>query len=209
MTRRQIVTLAVAVEAGLGVAAVVLAWMLKLPMDEWVRFTLHGLLWGIGGAAILLAILCLCRRFPVGPIGRLMRLVDHHVRPLFRHCTVVDLLIISILAGIGEELFFRGLLHAWIERYTAGWFGPDAAVWVALAATSVLFGVAHCISREYTVFATVLGVLLGGLALLTGDLLASIVAHAGYDFVALLLLTRPGRPDLASRSGSPTGSDSP
>ena len=56
-----------------------------------------------------------------------------------------------------------------------------------------MFGLAHCISREYVVFATVFGLLLGWMAIATGDLLAPMVAHGGYDFVALLLLTKGGR----------------
>ena len=57
-------------------------------------------------------------------------------------------------------------------------------------------------TREYAVFAMVLGFFLGWLVLVTGDLTAAIIAHAGYDFAALLLLTRRGRVEGASDRGT-------
>ena len=193
MRRKQIVILAVVVEAGLGVVALAGGWWWKLPVGEWVAWSAEGLGWGLAGAVVLLGILLLCRRFQVGPIGRLMRLVDETVKPLFRECRVVDLLVISVLAGIGEELLFRGLIQGGLAGWLESWWGEGAGGAVALGVASGLFGLAHCISREYVVFATVFGLLLGWMAIATGDLLAPMVAHGGYDFVALLLLTKGGR----------------
>lgn len=190
MTRRQMLVLAVVVEAGLGVVAIGLGWWWGLPVGDWVRWSVLGLLWGMVGAAALFALLLLCRRFPVGPIGRLMRLVDELVRPMFRECRMVDLLVISILAGIGEELFFRGLVQGGLSELMDGWVGAGGAVWISLAVASVLFGFAHCVSGEYVFFATLLGVLLGWMAIATGNLLAPMLAHAVYDFGALLVITR-------------------
>jgi hypothetical protein len=137
------------------------------------------------GALVLLGILMLCQRYPVGAIGRLMHFVEATVKPLFRECGVIDLLLVSLLAGVGEELFFRGLVQGGLE----GWFGK----WGALGMASVVFGLAHCMTREYVVFAAGLGLLLGWLAIATGTLLAPIIAHAGYDFMALLMLTKESR----------------
>jgi membrane protease YdiL (CAAX protease family) len=177
----------------LGVLAILGGGLLGGPIDEWVRWSGPGLLWGIAGGVAMLAILGLCQLVPAGPIRRLMQLVNERVKPLFRECRVVDLLLIAVLAGIGEELLFRGLLQGWTSAWLGGWLGDSTGPWLAVALTSLAFGFAHCISREYTVFATLLGFLLGALALLTGDLLAPIIAHALYDFVALLLLTRGDR----------------
>jgi membrane protease YdiL (CAAX protease family) len=190
MTRRRLVLLAVIVEALLGLVALVGGWLLKLPMGEWVVWSATGLLWGLGGTVVLLAILLLCRRFPVGPIGKLMRLVDERVAPVFRECRLIDLLIIAVLAGAGEELLFRGLIQGGLECWLVPWWGESGGTMAALVVAGVVFGVAHWISREYAVFATVLGLVLGSLAVVTGDLLASMAAHAGYDFVALLILTK-------------------
>ena len=87
------------------------------------------------------------------------------------------------------------------------WLGPlvgeAGALWLGLAWASLLFGLAHCLSVTYVVFATVLGVFLGWLYLATGDLVAPIVAHALYDFIALLVLVR--KRDPANSGDAPLG----
>jgi hypothetical protein len=190
LSRRQILVLAVGVEAGMGLLALGLGWFFRLPVTAWVRPDATGIVLGVVGATVLFGILLLCRRFPVGPIGRLMRFVDATVKPLFLKCRPVDLLLIALCAGVGEELLFRGLIQGGLAR----WWGE----WPALGAASVVFGLAHCMTYGYAVFATILGLLLGWLVLVTGDLTAAIVAHAGYDFVALLILTKKGGQDEVS-----------
>ena len=53
-----------------------------------------------------------------------------------------------------------------------------------------MFGLLHPITRAYAVIAALLGAYLGGLWLAGGNLLTPIVAHALYDFVALVYLLR-------------------
>ena len=47
MRRKQIVILAVVVEAGLGVVALAGGWWWKLPVGEWVAWSAEGLGWGL------------------------------------------------------------------------------------------------------------------------------------------------------------------
>ncbi len=122
-----------------------------------------------------------------------MRLVDEMVSPMFGECRVGDLLLISVLAGIGEELLFRGLIHEVLAGWLLPWWGEEAAAAASLVVVSGLFGAAHWLSKEYALFAMVMGLLLGWMALATGNLLASMVAHGVYDFGALLMLTRGAR----------------
>jgi uncharacterized protein len=81
--------------------------------------------------------------------------------------------VISVAAGIGEELLFRGAVQA---------------EW-GLVLSSILFGAMH-ISGTGTVafgaWAAGAGFVLGGLATVTGGLFAPIVAHATYDAIAIL-----------------------
>jgi membrane protease YdiL (CAAX protease family) len=95
----------------------------------------------------------------------------------------LDLAVISALAGLGEEMLFRGVVQTLIER-------ASGSPWLAVAAASVLFGLAHPITRTYAVLAALIGVYLGWLFLANGNLLVPIVAHAAYDFVALVYLLR-------------------
>jgi len=174
----------------MAMLALGLGWFFGLPVTGWIRPDVMGVILGLLGVPVLLGILLLCRRFPVGSVGRLMRFMDATVKPFFLQCRPVDLLVVALFAGVGEELLFRGLIQGGLAR----WWGE----WPALAVASVVFGLAHCMTREYAVFATVLGFLLGWLVIVTGDLTAAIVAHAGYDFVALLILTKKGGQDEVS-----------
>ena len=105
--------------------------------------------------------------------------MDRLIVPIFRQCSIGELLIVAILAGVCEELLFRGALQNGLEQLSG-------RPWLALAVASLLFGLAHPITPLYAVLAGAIGVYLGWLMSFTGDLLAPIVAHAAYDFVALV-----------------------
>ncbi len=95
-------------------------------------------------------------------------------------------LIVSVFAGVFEELAYRGYLMA----YFGTWFGP----WGALAASSILFGLAHSYQGAAGVLMTgVLGALLGWLYIDTGSLLLPMLLHAVFDissFVTAWLVLR-------------------
>ena len=68
---------------------------------------------------------------------------------------------------------------------------PLARPWPGLAVASLLFGLLHPITPTYVAIAALLGAYLGAVWLATGNLLTVIVAHALYDFVALVICPRP------------------
>ena len=81
---------------------------------------------------------------------------------------------VSLAAGIGEEIYYRGFL-LW---YLGQWMSLPPAVLLS----SILFGAAHVMhGRDATARATVSGLLLAGLYLFTGSLWASMVLHAAID----------------------------
>jgi uncharacterized protein len=181
-------------EASLILLALLLGWLLHQP-------ALATLEWGFGAAGLgvafaalmLFGLLVLIRvRFP--PFVRLRRLFDEFARPFFAPYTVFDVAILSATAGVGEEMLFRGVIQAVFER----WWG----VWIALFAASILFGLLHALTPTYALLAILAGVYLGGFWLLTGNLLVVIIAHAVYDFLALLYLLRIS-PPLAPPANDP------
>ena len=89
-----------------------------------------------------------------------------------------ELLALAVLSGFAEELFFRGAVQqAW------GWL-----------IASVLFAVLHTgpgrAYRVWTLFAGIAGLVLGGLMLWRGALLAPVVAHVTVNAVNLRRLSR-------------------
>ena len=184
-SRRTVVGTALAVEGGLVFVALALGWLFGQPLLEQIEWTVRGTLLGLAAAVPMLAALVLVTRWPVGPFAELEEVVRRTIVPLFRSCTLLDLAVICALAGLGEEMLFRGVAQAGLER-------ASGSPWLALAVASVLFGLAHPITLAYAVLAGLIGVYLGWLFLATDNLLVPIVTHAAYDFVALVYLLRGG-----------------
>jgi hypothetical protein len=63
----------------------------------------------------------------------------------------------------------------------------------ALIVASIVFGCCHWLNSTYAVLGTLVGIYLGGLLILTDHLLVPIVAHAVYDFVAIVYMVRRPR----------------
>jgi membrane protease YdiL (CAAX protease family) len=181
--------MALVVEGGMGLVAVTLGWALGYPPGDAVQWDLAGWAWGAAAALPLLAVMGLCVLLPWPPFRELLRVMDEAVVPLFRPCHLADLFLISALAGLGEEMLFRGV----IQRAIAGGLEEPLSEWIALAVAGTLFGLVHSITRTYAVLATLIGFYLGWLWLATGNLLVPIVAHAVYDFLALVYLVRVRR----------------
>ena len=74
---------------------------------------------------------------------------------MFRRCTLAEFGIIALLAGVGEEMLFRGVLQGTISR----WIRPE----IGLVAASALFGLAHLITLMYALAASLMGIYLGWL----------------------------------------------
>ena len=178
-------------EGGLGVVAVMVSWLLghwplpgiQFPVADWPVQT-QACLWGVVATGPMLVGMWLIDRCEVGPLRQLNSDFEQLIVPLFAHCSVWQLALISLAAGVGEELLFRGLLQSGMAQ----WLDVPNAAWIALIAASVLFGLAHMVSLTYAVVAALIGVYLGAIMLMTNNILTPIVAHGLYDFLALLYL---------------------
>jgi membrane protease YdiL (CAAX protease family) len=153
---------------------VALAWIRLRGLGVEAGDPMAGL--GLGlGAAVLLALVnyAVLRLAPaIQPVRAIRRVYREMLRPLFATVRPLEIVGVSLAAGVGEELLFRGAVQAE--------FG--------LAIASVLFGLAHIGGRSSVVFGlwvAVMGFGLGGLAHAAGGLLAPIVAHAAYDAMAI------------------------
>ncbi len=183
--------MAILFEGGLAFVACVIGVFMTTP--PWQRFAWRwvDIAWGLLATVPLIIGLFLMRRVERGPLGRLNQVVDSLVAPLFGRCSMLELFIISAIAGVGEELLFRGVVQPLLIAVL------NAVAGVIIA--SIIFGLLHAITASYAVVATAVGIYFGWLALATGNLLPPIIAHGLYDFLALLYLVRGG---LVGRSSS-------
>lgn len=141
----------------------------------------------------MLLVFAITHRFPVGPFRGIKEFLSSTLGETLTRCSWYDLAYISLLAGVSEEVMFRGVIQTWI----GGW-NPT----VGLVVSSVLFGLAHCVTVTYAILAGLLGLYLGVLFTITGEpnLVPPILCHALYDFVALSVFQADARRALATRS---------
>lgn len=159
------------------VIAVVLALLFGLRPWQELDASASALLQAIAATVPLLVGLL------VLPAGRwrwadeLIGVVRRFLRELFRNARPGAVALVALLAGLGEELLFRGVIQAGL----ADLWSPPAALLLA----SLLFGLAHAISPSYLLLASAMGLYLGLLYHWTGNLLVPIVVHALYDWIAI------------------------
>ena len=202
--RPSILGVAIAFETSLILVAALLAWMWDIsPLSRVggpgrTAEDLRAIWLGMVAVVPMLGMMLAVRLLPLPAFRKLNSLVDEVVVPLFRGVSVGSLAVISLAAGIGEEMLFRGVLF---DKMTV-WWGLTGAI----VGTSLLFGLAHWLTMAYGLLAAGLAVYLAGLMLWTNNILAAMVAHALYDFLVLLVLVK-GREPL-KRTAGPAGSDS-
>jgi len=102
----------------------------------------------------------------------LRRTLKTVVSPLFSETRVSDILLISVLAGVCEEVLFRGVLQQLIGILPA----------------SAVFGLLHALSPTYAVLAGLMGLYLGLLFSITQDIIVPVLVHFLYDLGALMTL---------------------
>lgn len=179
--------LAVLVEGGLALLAAFLAWLFHVPLREQLAGdALQATLRGIVATLPMLAAFWMLMHVRWKSAQTLREQVGQLVSELFRKAGPAQFALIAVLAGVGEELLFRGVLQSLLVT----WTGPVAGI----AMAAVIFGLFHALSRLYFVLATIVGIYFGWLAFHFGDLIAPIVAHSLYDFIALVYLSRQVAP---------------
>jgi hypothetical protein len=174
--------LACAAEAArLGLASL-LGWWLRIPVLAQIHAVARDVLVGALAAVPLLAVFLWTLHSSLRPFAEVRGFLEERIRPFFATWSLFELLCISLVAGVSEEALFRGFLQGSL----AGPLGQPLAILL----TSLAFGAAHPITPAYFVIATLIGAVMSGLWLSTGNLLTPIATHAVYDFAALTYLLR-------------------
>ena len=101
---------------------------------------------------------------------------NYYLQIVLKPLALPDLIWLGLLPGLSEELLFRGVMLPAL--------GFDH---FAVIVSSICFGVLHLSGSgqwTYVIWATIVGVILGYSALLTGNLLVPIVAHVVTNLVS-------------------------
>jgi uncharacterized protein len=186
--RAVIIIFAVFFEGGLAPLSLFLGWLLGHPPLEHFAWKMPDATWGIFAAIPFTMMFLAMMRWPIGPLGRVKKFCDTEVVPMLEKSTWAEIALISLSAGVGEEMLFRGVVQASLSD----WLGVP---W-GMSLASLLFGLLHPISITYMFITALLGFYLGAVWFANGNLLTVIITHALYDFAALayLLRIRPANP---------------
>lgn len=187
LRRSDFLRVATLFQGGLVVAAYVIGWLADMDPLAHLTFDAKSLLWGLGATAPLYLMFHLFYRLPLEGLQRIKRFLVDKMGPLLDSCNVRDMVYLGVLAGVTEEILFRGVLQPLIES-SGGWV-------LGLIASNVLFALAHWITPVYALLAGLTGLYLGVAMDLGGErnLLIPIVIHAVYDMLAFARVVRSYR----------------
>ncbi|MEQ1636267.1 MAG: CPBP family intramembrane glutamic endopeptidase [Methylococcales bacterium] len=169
-------------EASLVIVAYLLGWIADIDPFAALTFSEPAIMYGLLGTIPLILMFLALQNAPIKSLQTIRKLLIDTlvVRLIGLHWT--DLFILSAIAGVAEEILFRGVLQPWLEVI----WGLQAGLWVS----SFIFGLVHAITPIYALLATLVSVYLG-LSLDYGEtrnLLTPIVIHGLYDFLAFLMI---------------------
>jgi membrane protease YdiL (CAAX protease family) len=183
-------------EGSLAVLAVCIGWALDRSPTSTFHLNSFDLGWGILATLPPAVFFWLCINIPWRPFTKIMQVLDDTFIPMFRQCRMIELFIIALLAGLGEEMLFRGILQTWVADKVGGPYG----IGVGLCVSAAVFGLLHSVTPTYALLAAGIGLYLGVIWLATGNLLVPITSHALYDFLALMYFVQVRKPKTESKS---------
>lgn len=169
--------MAVLFEGSLIGIASALGWWFKVDPLAQLAWDGQGVIWGLAATAPMIGLFLTANRFPIGPLRTIRQFLHEALGPSLVVCRWHDLLLVAIVAGIGEELLFRGVLQPLMGR-----------LW-----SNVVFGLLHFITLPYALLAGLMGGYLGWLLDQSDNILAPIITHGLYDFLAFLVVAREFR----------------
>lgn len=173
---------AVLFELSLVLVAAVLAWVFNIPLFADFAWDWKAGLLGVSSALPLLAFFAWLLQSEYPPFVEIRDFLEHFVSRLFGKWNIFQLAILSLAAGVGEEILFRGVLQVGVGNMTS----PLTGVLVACFA----FALCHAMTAAYFITTLVIGAYLSLVWYAAGNLIAPIVTHAVYDFIALIFYLR-------------------
>ncbi|MCX7098096.1 MAG: CPBP family intramembrane metalloprotease [Methylococcales bacterium] len=177
-------------EASLVVVAVLLGWLSDTNPFKNLYFSETAIAYGVLGTIPLFLMFLGLEKLQGHSVVTIKKMLLNTLGPGLHRYHWTDLLFLAAIAGISEEVLFRGVIQPWIESL----WGISAG----LVLSNIIFGLVHAVTPLYAVLATLVGIYFG-LALDYGgdrNLLTPIIIHSLYDFLAFVALMRVYRASL-------------
>lgn len=174
-------------EASLILVAVVIGWLAGIDPFEHLNFSESAVAFGIIGTIPLLLLFIALEHIEEESLKKIRRLLLDTLGPGLHRYHWTDWFILAAIAGVSEEILFRGVIQPWFE----GLWGLKAG----LIFSNVIFGLVHAVTPLYAVLASLVGIYLG-LCLDYGgerNLLIPVIIHGLYDFLAFVMLMQAYR----------------
>ncbi len=166
----------------MGVAAIVLGWLIGTPIASQLSPSADVVLVGVIATLPLALFLWWFSNTQNPTLAAFRHSQIKFFSEIGFEFTTPRIIVMAIVAGVAEEFLFRGVLQSWINGF--------APVAVALIASNIVFGLLHMRTMLYAVIAGLVGVYLGVVYVYTDSLLAPVITHGLYDYVALIYTKR-------------------
>jgi len=177
-------------EGSLILVSIVLGWIAGVNPFEHIHYSENAIIYGLFGTLPLILIFVAMQQMPIPSVQKIRELLIETLGSSMHGYHWADLFILSAVAGISEEILFRGVIQPWMEN---SW-GMTAG----LIVSNIVFGLVHAITPLYAVLAASVGIYLGLVLDYGGErnLLTPIIIHAAYDFFAFVIIMKAYRARL-------------
>ncbi|HIG91203.1 MAG: CPBP family intramembrane glutamic endopeptidase [Methylococcales bacterium] len=167
--------------------ALVLGWLADINPFASLYFSETAFLHGIIATLPIFIIFLALYQLNIKSLTKIKTLLLDMLGPILLRYHWTDLLILAAIAGISEEILFRGVIQPWME---SSW-----GMLTGLIVSSILFGLVHAVTLLYFLLAALMSAYLGLLLDIEAsrNLLIPIVTHGFYDFLAFLVIARSYR----------------
>jgi membrane protease YdiL (CAAX protease family) len=177
---------AILFEGGMAVLAIVIGYFCGFSPASTLSWSFQAIVLSFAATVPMLVLFVFLDRATFLPFLRIQQLVRSFTYTYFGKCSTIQILLICVLAGIGEELFFRGLIQDGIAQGIGGTSGLVCGMVIA----SFFFGIAHLITPTYGIIAFLISFYFGALFLYSGNILVPMITHALYDYCVIRFMLR-------------------
>ncbi len=181
-------------EASLILVALILGGLANINPFASLQFSSTALVLGVIGTLPLFLMFLALEKLQGDSIVNIRKLLLQTLGANLHRYHWSDLLTLAAIAGISEELLFRGVLQPMMESF----FGLTAG----LIGSNIIFGLVHAVTPLYAIMATIVGIYLSLSMDYSGErnILTPIVIHGLYDFLAFIALMKAYRDSLITRA---------